>query len=288
MTVTPSGLSELRLDSPSSRVGLHPQKAAHTRQRNPGCGCARSRRTPPRSFRARPPAPRPAPAAAPAMSPDAASPPPAPARKREPQPAATLTPARRRPVRSAHSARPSPPAFSPGPGSRSNGAAIIHGLPEQHETSRNASIPREYGQVRAGQHAATTSKRRPGTTRGGHAPDAGPLKPARRPSHTVTSTEQRPHTGPSRTDRLWRACRRQRLSLHSVITGWDQVGVVLGGQVQPERADLRLQAPVASALGCATVTVLRAWSPRFLDAAPKSGEGCRLHRRSGLGGKTGQ
>jgi hypothetical protein len=61
-------------------------------------------------------------------------------------------------------------------------------LPDKQETSRNASISHKYGQSRttrrdyiqtpSGHHAC-----------GGHAPDAGPLKPVRRPSRTVTSTE---------------------------------------------------------------------------------------------------
>ena len=59
---------------------------------------------------------------------------------------------------------------------------------DRQEVPHSASISHEYGQSRAtrrhyiqtpsGYHA-----------RGGHAPDAGPLKPARWPSRTVTSAE---------------------------------------------------------------------------------------------------
>jgi hypothetical protein len=73
---------------------------------------------------------------------------------------------------------------------------------DRQEVPHSASISHEYGQSRAtrrhyiqtpsGYHA-----------RGGHAPDAGPLKPARWPSRIVTSAEAARWAKSNRSSDIW-------------------------------------------------------------------------------------
>ena len=58
------------------------------------------------------------------------------------------------------------------------------------------------------------------------------------------------------------------------------MALALGGQAQPERADLRLQAPGIQRLGCRNRYCDAGMVSPFLDAAPTPAKFVRLYQRS--------